>query len=219
MKTLKNYNLQSSIAVFLFSLAFAFLMSGCEKQEALNLGNQPATATDQARQSKTIDAVDDAIHSNPVMTDANNVPIFSKDNFPFDVVKIQHFATRFDKAEWSVTVTSEGIVTFEGKRNCAVHGNVSFNIKPQTLAQIGILYNLSRFNSIVNVPKADVEFPVYTTSSFESRLGWGKILRDFDDGYPAALVYFRTKVVELLDISKYIGTESRETALISGQAS
>ncbi len=171
-----NYAM-ASLTVLMFA---TLLMTSCQKEELqqpVPTETTPAPMNDQNSLTKLA----------PVML--------------FSSIKIDHIAAKSQTASYSVTVYSNGMVTYEGRRNVNIGDTKTFELKHSKLMEIN---NICAQTNFFELKGGDVFVPdlpsVQTTFTLERRQ---HIVSDYE-GLPAKLAEFRTKVENALEISQYI---------------
>ncbi|MEO5571520.1 MAG: DUF6438 domain-containing protein [Bacteroidia bacterium] len=121
----------------------------------------------------------------------------------FTVLKINHFAMRTVSPDYSVEMTNEGLVTYTGRDNVAVKGEVHSNVSGETVSQIFNLYASVNFDKYKKDPASYIMGSLVFTQ-FDDGIHGVKSAMDFSNGYPAELVSLRTKAEKLLKIGQYV---------------
>ena len=135
----------------------------------------------------------------------------------FRSIEINHMAGLSMLPDYSVTVYSDGIGVFEGRRGVRNTGVIKFKIPIEALLYINDLcsqVNFLNFKSAQLVP----DMPMVATSYLPSNPGPDMLPRtvmDNNSNYPPDLIYFRTKVEEVLHISPFINTDGIPPVIIT----
>lgn len=186
MKTTKSLSHKMKVGMAIAILAGALLsLASCKKEEV-----QPQ-ATSQTAGDRQMN------HS------ANALPL------SYASIQINHAPMRPGKPAYIVTLTADGRVVFDGKRNVRFLGTKTFGITPATLIYINGLY-MQFMTSITHdrvagdegLPVMDQVFTTWRAADsdkFNTRV-------DFDNGSPANLVSFRSRVEAALEIKHLINT-------------
>jgi hypothetical protein len=182
MKTLSTLIVKISIIVTAASL---FFLTSCRKEE-------PAapSANVNLSQAKT-----------------SAVNKIEPPNYGFMTIQIDH-TRQIYTPEYSVTVRYDGWVTFEGRKNCAYNHIITFYVPYENVSRLQNLFLNTNFFEIADALKTSTNSPAVLTTCINLGSGTSKTLTDFNKGYPAALIYFRTKAESLMGITKYVGYEN-----------
>lgn len=122
----------------------------------------------------------------------------------FAFITIDHYAANTSLPDYSVSVKSNGIVVFEGKRNVAYMGRLQFEVPPSTINNLKDLFIHSNFFNMRDEIIWSPDLPINSTTYAIDRSDGGiKTLHD-RESKPAELVALREKAESLLHISKYI---------------
>ncbi|MEO5572463.1 MAG: hypothetical protein ABIT08_13005 [Bacteroidia bacterium] len=193
MKTLKS-NTKNGKSILLISLACsaAMFITGCAKEQLITPVSQ-------------------------VNTPNGAKMIYPQE--PFTLIKIDHNSGLTAAPNYSVSVGNNGWITYEGRANVAFKGIVGFRVPHELIIDLNVLYHMMTFNER-NTPPGIPEHPIVITTYFDGRHA-ATTYTDFNTGSPAALFKFRTKVEELLSISKYVAgirkIESSVNAITNSQ--
>ena len=177
MKTSKKFNLVNKISAFLFICASAFFMTSCQEEDL----PMPVRSSDGIAAGRQIAPRSDA----------------------FEMIKIDHIAARTSMADYSVSVKSDGIVTFEGRRNVAVIRKETFKISEARLAELSKMFTDAKFNSINDKLTIVPDLPYHLTTYCASAELRSKTILD-NSQEPLNLIDLRIRVEKVLDISKYV---------------
>ena len=109
--------------VLSFAIVSLLFMAGCDKSEEILTPSLRNTNVDNAADVRAIAPVTRG----------------------FSMIKIDHQAGRTRLPDYSVTINSDGIVQFEGRRNVAKIGKVSFVIAAGTLQELLFVFKSGGF--------------------------------------------------------------------------
>ena len=187
MKTAKTLSHKMKIGMAITILASALLaLASCQKEE-----QQPDNLSQPDAQLK-------------INLQASNLSL------AFASVQINHKPMSAVKPDYSVTVSSNGKVIFEGRKNVRFIGTKTIDATQSSLIAINSLYirlnhdltENNRFAGDEGLPVMDQVITTYRATNsdhFISRV-------DFDNGFPVDLVSFRTKVEKALSIQEFVNT-------------
>ncbi len=190
MKTSNNFR-KNNISLVSLALISILFMASCGKDDVvIPQGKDQAKGIDIARQ------IEPADHS------------ASADQFDlFGLIKIDHSAARTSMPDYVVTVRADASVVFEGRRNCAVNEIREFQASAEMMRKLVYIYAESKFYSIVDNLSLAADLPMVTTTCSGVQSKDSKSLIDYYGSDPAALIQFRIKVEEALDIAKFVGSK------------
>jgi len=179
-------NIASIKKVFLPTFLFAALLfSSCSKNELDDLQIPTADAGKTAGTNTTTDI-------------GNPTP-----SIPFDaMIGITHGPCMGSCPNYTVKLSSDGNVEYNGINNVAIRGIVRYNISPDVAYQLGSMMEEEGFFNL-----ADQYIIIPDAQRFETSLVWkGKIKSVVDCGVnvPPNLVLMRQKVEHVLDINRFV---------------
>ncbi|MEO5569974.1 MAG: DUF6438 domain-containing protein [Bacteroidia bacterium] len=188
MKTLKHFNLKNILSAS--AIASVLFFASCEKE----IIQAPSGINAKGDIQKVSASVQDQQASSLV---SNKAPVV------IDMIKIDHQAALTHTPDYSVTVKSNGLVIYEGRKYVAVTGQKKWILDSEKFAFLKSLY--SDFDKIQDNLSLMADVPmVYTTwsASADTRT---IILFDYDLGEPEQLINLRKRTELLLDIDRFIG--------------
>ena len=172
--------IKSATAGLTFFMCGALLITACQKEDM----QQPSYTTVAASENqRLIDQV---------------LPI---DLLAFSLIKIDHLSARSFMPDYCVTVSADGIASFEGRRNVGVLKTVKFKLTKDQLSAINELCLQTNFFKIEDLDLNIPDMPIVTTTFSNSEQ---KAMNSDSGGVPAELVSFRTQIEKLLNISKFV---------------
>ncbi len=181
MKTANSITrkINSAITGLILMMSTSLLITSCQKEEM----QQPSSENNTA--SKT----------------SNTDKLSQSAAMAFSSIRIDHIAAKSLLADYSVTINSNGMATYEGRRNVHIIRSVDFKISSEALGQINNICKSIDFfklhgsrSSIPDMPSVETTFRLLDKQSK---------LSDYE-GQPAQLVSFRTKIENILDLSRFI---------------
>jgi hypothetical protein len=190
MKTSNNIR-KNNISLASLALISILFMAGCGKDDVvIPQGKDQAKGIDIPRQIQPADQS------------------ASADQFDlFGLIQIDHSSARTSMPDYVVTVRSDASVVFEGRRNCAVNEIREFQASAVMMRKLILIYYESKFYSIEDNLSLAADLPMVTTTCSGAELKGSRSLIDYYGSDPAALIQFRTKVEEALDIAKLVGSK------------
>ncbi len=224
MKTSKSLSrpFANAITCLLLSATASLTLISCQKEELAN----PQTATVNERTKNP--AVKPSLLSNaetatvndrtkkptdkPLLSGKPQTAIVSERvinpimlKFIFVSIKIDHYAANTSLPDYSITVNSNGIATYEGRKNVNIKGPRTFKVSLATLNTIN--YLCMKFFAIsqpITASAIDGEAHPMVQTTYKGADGSNLILRDYNNGQPVWLVTFRNEVEKALDLSRLI---------------
>ncbi len=185
MKTSNLLHQNSQLALgFITMASILFSMASCKKEEL----QQPATDDSSSTNMRTNHLV------------SPNIPM------SFAFISINHITMSSAKADYKVTVSANGMVTYEGRKNVYTQRTVTFKATEIQLKTINNLYlqftsanttNL-RLNGHDGLPVMD-----YVETTYSSSDKIFHTLYDFDNGVPVKLISFRSNIEQILNIARF----------------
>ena len=130
----------------------------------------------------------------------------------FKSIKIDHQAFGTRAHDYSVTVSSNGTYTYEGRYNVSHTGNYIIEISAGDLKKINNL--CAEFVSISQPSVSGQEqektraIPMVITTFISADQKSSSLFTDRDNGQPVWLVKFRTQVEQILNISKLTNSDT-----------
>lgn len=207
--------MNNKLSGLLLIITSSLFMASCEKEELMDFSVESKETTE--RQNKPID-----IHgakTNRIQADAANFDqSLASENASagiFIMIKIDHLPGKSAEPDYSVTVTSDGHVTYDGRGSVAVKGKIEQDVKGFVLEEIKGLFEHSGFSSILqDLPNIADAPRVYTTWK-SSSIARPITLMDYNRAYPMALVSLRIKAESILNIPELVHGEPLVTVLNS----
>jgi len=187
MKTSNNLSDSNSIYLTAFMMAFFFIFTSCQKENIV---------VSSSGNIKTISLQKHA---------ASGKKDQSQDLF-FQLLKIDHSGAGTYLPDYSVTVRSDGHVTFIGRKYVGYIGKKEFDLTDEKYFELTSLLNERGFYHITDNLQLndDVNIPVNATTYRASLSANELTLIDFNKGYPADLIQLRMQAEWILDLSYYI---------------
>lgn len=130
----------------------------------------------------------------------------------FRSIKIDHNAGKsLILPGYSVTVYSDGLVIYDGKRNVRLKGVITFKTTPEVLREINKMTSRLNFFNIPGLTGISQDLPTVTTTFIENEMEpRTAIIIDDMSGYPKQIVAFRTQLEQMLNLSSYLSGREAE---------
>jgi hypothetical protein len=197
MKTLKfnSRNMRDILLVFPLMIYSLFFFASCQKENVITPSKENI-----AMAERKLEPVDNDV----VQSDAADVvlshPIITKS---YLMLKIDHRAAMSFNPDYSVSVSSDGNVEFEGRRNVFFIGKKKLKISSNEVQMLKYLFIRTEFFSMNEDIPNIIDLPiVYTTYSEQSPAADSeKTLRDDNSGQPLQLFSLRVQAESILNIS------------------
>ena len=194
MKTQNISPIKSGLTTLALIIMIAFTFNSCQKDDLTSMNNE-------GNQNSSNSSISDAGAKMPSAGMA--------------LVKIDHMAAKSMQPDYSVTVTSNGNIVFEGRRNVKFIGRTYLLASDESMLTIKKLIANSNFLNIVVKNEFAMDAPQVTTTctlkqqpSSEATYAYTvKSLTDINNGYPKVLYTFRTSIEKQLQIQGLIGKE------------
>jgi hypothetical protein len=121
----------------------------------------------------------------------------------FDMIKINHDANLTSAPDYSVTIRSDGLVTYEGRSHVLVKRKIEFSISPEMVRKLDAIFAPPSFTEVQANDETRMGLPeipehVLVTTTYFNGHQPPKIWVGSDNGYPVDVVYRRKKVEQLL---------------------
>ncbi|MEP7168454.1 MAG: DUF6438 domain-containing protein [Bacteroidota bacterium] len=131
----------------------------------------------------------------------------------YETIKINHEANLTLSPDYSVTINTNGLVTYEGRAYVRVKGKIQFDISREMLKKLDNIFALSIIQDAQLVSQARLGNPaipehVIVTTTYFNGKDPAKIWIDNNTGFPIDVVARRKKVEQLLGISKYVKADT-----------
>ena len=127
----------------------------------------------------------------------------------FAFIRINHIAMNTGKPDYYVSVTPNGTVNYEGKKNVATKGLIIWRASEEQINKINRLClefttGITRCKGSSSAD-SDEKLPVsnYVVTTYVPSDYIPLTYIDFDNGMPEKLIKFRTRVEEVLNIWRY----------------
>ena len=173
-KKFRNFSITSFILVFLL------FFSACQKDELASTNNAVQANNENLSRQKQ-----------------------SADQSPFNLITIDHSAAQTHLPDYSVTISSDGTILFNGRRNTAVAGKVQFKAPQKIMTQLRVLFTEANLADMENLPSIP-DLPSIATS-FKAATNAETVTRiDYNNSNPRELIQLRTKTETLLKISTLV---------------
>ncbi|MFI5220067.1 MAG: DUF6438 domain-containing protein [Bacteroidia bacterium] len=179
MKTLKSKNrtAKNGISLLIAAMLPLFILVSCQKTE------EPMPVSNEASHS--------------------NLRLSNQPEVPFTLIEIDHQALRSHLPDYKVTVQSNGMIIFEGRRNVTVMGKRYFEVPKSTLIILEEIFKEDGFYAIQSHLVLHPDAPYVLTSFRMYRDARLKTLAD-DNSNPESLIRIRSAVEEVLEIQRYV---------------
>jgi len=190
MKTTKSItrSVKTSLVGFTSVMLVCILFASCTKEELA----QPATNQETSNNARLIN---------------NNAQLLSR----FIFIKIDHVSSFTSLPDYSVTLTADGTVTFDGRANVYTPRKRTFQATKSAMLQIHDLVkeylsiNVSSATAIATQNERTAKCRAYVATTISTSYDQlPKTNFDWNTGKPAKLVGFRTGVEEALEIYKLV---------------
>jgi hypothetical protein len=180
--------MQNSSAIVIALFASSSILSSCQKEDSL----RPALSKSELADKTTIAALQQLPNPNLERV--------------YVMATIDHITGRGFGKNYKVTIMSNGLVQFEGRRNVAVIGQQEFLADAASLAYVKNLFLAGHFFEIqdhfVYIPDANEVFTSFSNGEMVKQLA------DHDDGEPQLLIQIRKAAEEKLGISRFLNKAS-----------
>ena len=182
MKTSKTF----AAAISTLSLAFVILLTGCEKAETPEM-------------STTISSNNEMAAALPTVPKTKN----------FEMITIDHSNIGSQQANYNVTIMADGKLTFSGRKNTAVIGELTYKLSPDMMNTLKNLFANQNFESI-NDEIVNPDLPTLTVT-YRSEASLKPTSRTNIDGRNNKLTIFNNKLEQLINIKAFIaGADANE---------
>ena len=121
----------------------------------------------------------------------------------FNVIEIDHQAFRSHLPDYKVTVQSNGMIIFEGRRNVTVMGKRFFEVPKSTMKFLEEVIKEEGFFSIHSQLVLHPDSPYSLTSIRMNRNERFKSLADDNSG-PEKLIRIRSAIESILEIERFV---------------
>ena len=196
MKT-QQTSAKSALATLTIIIMLAFTFSSCQKEETATPANSanheyPAESTERAAADARIPA--------PGMA----------------FITIDHMAVKSMSPDYKVTVYSNGLVSFTGRKNVEFIGHALLKVSEENMIIIKKLIANANFFNMTDKKLNAQDMPATTTTcsmmqqlSIDASFSYQtKSLVDYNNGYPRALYTLRTSIENQFPIKELIGKET-----------
>lgn len=122
----------------------------------------------------------------------------------FPVIKIDHVGSKTYLPTYSVTVTSDGYLKYEGFNNVKTLGPVIIKLRPDIFETVKDLFILFNFYEIRDTLTVASRVPFNSACYWPSIESRKKTIYDDGERYPFILIQLRQKVESILHISDYV---------------